>query len=224
MKNAVAKKQQTDVEPPSEAREFFELLGKLGESREPNPLEVHRFRRLVFENPALLSKLQSLTEDLRLSLLRKLIDGATQARVMAEDDELRKEMGYRYATPMERLLIDQILSTRIHLIHAELMFNQKIGESLTIAASTYWQNFLSNAQRRHQRAIETLARVRRLARHGPLLQVNIANNNVQQTGTQGELPLASTKPINERESIVAKRIGTGDDFRLSLSPSSTLQR
>lgn len=204
VKTAIAKKPETKP-AESETTEFFALLGKLGANSDPDPTDIHRFRRLIFKNPALLSRLQTMAQDLRFSLLQKITGGTTQARIMAEDDEFCKEMGYRYATPMERLLIDQILSTRIHLMHAEMVFNQKMTESLTFAASTYWQNFLSNAQRRHQRAIETLARVRRLARHGPLLQVNIDNRDQRAVRIQGELfpgearPLESASKTDERQ-------------------------
>ena len=58
----------------------------------------------------------------------------------------------------------------------------------------------ASTQVRFLRAIETLARVRRLARNTPALQINIAREGGQQVNVQGDVngqnatPPAETKP------------------------------
>ena len=51
----------------------------------------------------------------------------------------------------------------------------------------FWERRLSLAERRHLRACETLARVRKLLMNGPVLQVNIASQGGQQVNVAGDL-------------------------------------
>jgi hypothetical protein len=51
---------------------------------------------------------------------------------------------------------------------------------------TAWGHVLSSAQSRYLKAIESLARVQRLTRNSPTLQVNIANESCKQVNVQGE--------------------------------------
>ena len=59
------------------------------------------------------------------------------------------------------------------------------------SAGTWWDNLLTSAHNRFLRAVETLAKVRRLAKNNPLFQVNIANEEGRQFvvgEVQGQLP------------------------------------
>jgi hypothetical protein len=108
--------------------------------------------------------------------------------MLAEVDCLKKQLGYESAPPLEQLLIDHILTVRLRLIYVEHNYNQcVVGQSITLTQGEYWDNLLTSAQARFQRAIETLARVRRLARNTPALQINIAREGGQQVNIQGEV-------------------------------------
>ena len=54
-----------------------------------------------------------------------------------------------------------------------------VNESSTFKMGEYWDNLLSATQARFIRAIEALARVRRLARNTPALQINISREGGQ---------------------------------------------
>jgi hypothetical protein len=95
--------------------------------------------------------------------------------MLAEGDILAKQLDYDAAPPLERLLIDHILTSRLRLIHTENCYNSVVGnQSITFRDGEYWDALLSSTQARFLRAIETLARVRRLARNTPALQIKIA--------------------------------------------------
>ncbi len=174
--------------PQEEERHTFgELQHRLAQNKSPDDMDVSLYRRMALANPGLISHLMNTSESLRSKMLGNITDGHGKAHILTEEDTIKLELGYKMATPLERLLIEQILTARIHVLHAENVFSEKVAESVTFAAGTYWQNFLASAQRRYLRAIETLARVRRLARNGPLFQVNIATAGGKQINTQGEL-------------------------------------
>ena len=167
--------------------EFSEVQKRLWNNTKPDPKDVTRYREIMAEYPNIFGKMKGLSEQLREKILGRISDGLSQARLLAEEDAIKCEMHYTRATPMERLLIDQILTAKVHLIYAERVFGEKVAVQCTLADLNYWQNFLASAQRRYIRAIESLARVQRLARNTPLLQVNIANMGMKETSVQGRL-------------------------------------
>lgn len=72
--------------------------------------------------------------------------------------------------------------------HVEYYYNQcVVNQSIKLTKAEYWDNLLSSTQARFLRAIETLARVRRLARNTPALQINIAHGGGRQADVQGDV-------------------------------------
>lgn len=107
--------------------------------------------------------------------------------MLAEGDKLKEELDYAAAPPLERLLIDHILTVRLRSIDAENRYNGNVvNQSVSLNVGVYWDNLLSSTQARFLRAIETLARVRRLSRITPALQINIAREGGKQVNVQGE--------------------------------------
>jgi hypothetical protein len=93
-------------------------------------------------------------------------------------DLMRAELAGANPTPLERLLVDRIVTCWLHLHHLEAIYAGKDGMSLELG--TYYQRSLSAAHKRYLSAIKTLAVVRKLA--VPVLQVNIARKQVNVAG------------------------------------------
>lgn len=94
--------------------------------------------------------------------------------------QMKIEHGYQDASPLEKMLIEQVLVCWMRLYWVECIFTNAMGK-LSIQQGIYWEKRLSANQRRFLRACETLARVRRLASRTPeILQVNIGQNQVNQ--------------------------------------------
>lgn len=93
-------------------------------------------------------------------------------------DELRAELSGQNPTPLEKLLVDRVLATWLHLHHVEIQLARK--ESVTLPLGLYYQKVISAAQKRYISAIKGLADVRKLAL--PVLQVNIAKKQVNVAG------------------------------------------
>ena len=75
---------------------------------------------------------------------------------------MREELGYEAAGPLERMLIEQLLTCWLHVNLLETLHCDKLSEWHTAEGGVYWDRRLSAAQRRFNRACESLARVRRL--------------------------------------------------------------
>jgi hypothetical protein len=93
-------------------------------------------------------------------------------------DLLRGELAGPSPTPLERLLVERVVTTWLHLHHLEMVYAGKDSMSLDLGA--YYQRSISSAQKRYLAAIKTLALVRKLA--VPVLQVNIARKQVNVAG------------------------------------------
>lgn len=73
----------------------------------------------------------------------------------------RKGLGFETASPIEQILIDQIVLCWFRLNHIELIHTGKLAESHTFASGIYWDKKLSSAQRRLLKGCETLTKVQK---------------------------------------------------------------
>ena len=186
--------------------EIAELRKRMNKAKTPDPKDVELLRQLAGATPGYLSFADSITQSIRYQLIEKISHGVSRAYMLAEVDVLKKQLDYDAAPPLDRLLIDHILTVRLRLIHAENAYNTRVvNQPITLTEGEYWDNLLSSAQARFIRAIEALARVRRLARNTPALQINIASKGGKQVNVQGDAagnkaaPAPETKPESPAE-------------------------
>lgn len=84
-------------------------------------------------------------------------------------DKLRADLGGPAPSPLEALLIERIIETRIALTVAE---HNSSRTDIALTQAAYWQKVCDQAHRQHESSIRTLAVVRRLA-VPPFVQVNV---------------------------------------------------
>jgi hypothetical protein len=194
----VKKSDSNIVQIFSPAKEAVQLYQKLAKQKNPSGEDVDRLRKLVVSTPAAWPLATHTMSTIRQAIINKMSNGASRACMLAEVDILEKELDYDAAPPLERLLIDHILTVRLRLIHTENIYNNHVvNQSITLKEGEYWDNLLTSTQARFLRAIETLARVRRLARNTPALQVNIAGKGGKQVNVQGDVNTQKTAPAPE---------------------------
>jgi hypothetical protein len=169
-------------------KEIRALHKRLENAKEPDPQDVDRLRQLLVETPNALSIARSTSQGIRHQLIEKISHGPSRAYLLAEVDKLKKELCHSDDAPLERLLIDHILTVRLRLTHIENAYNQNMVNQLaSFRSGIFWDTLLTTTQARFLRAIETLARVRRLARNTPALQINIAREGGKQVNVQGDV-------------------------------------
>jgi hypothetical protein len=93
-------------------------------------------------------------------------------------DLLRTELTGATPTPLERLLVERVVTCWLQLHHLEILYANK--ENMILELGTYYQRSIDRAQKRYLSAIKALALVRKLA--VPVLQVNIAKKQVNVAG------------------------------------------
>lgn len=86
--------------------------------------------------------------------------------------DLRKDLGHETAPPIERILIEHACACWLRLAVMELRYSCVVAANNTLAQIEHTERRLSEAQKRFNRACESLARVRKLSR--PSVQINVA--------------------------------------------------
>jgi hypothetical protein len=168
-----------------------DLIGRCYEKK-PDKKDLRELRRWLEETPDLWRSVIDMTALTRQMLIEKIISQeAAQAGLWARLETMQQELGYKESPLLERLLIENVVLTWLRLQWVEGQVTGFMGQQARMAILEYWEKRLSAAQRRHLRACETLARVRRLARNNPALQVNIATRDGQQVNIAGDFVKSS---------------------------------
>lgn len=100
-------------------------------------------------------------------------------------ESLRDELSGPAPTVLERLLIDQVVLSYLHLNLIEYQQSRLWEQEMGMEIIAFWEQRLDGAQRRYLRAIGELARVRRLL-NLPAPQVNINMPGGQQVNINGD--------------------------------------
>ena len=166
--------------------EFFELVERCYKEN-PDEDDLTELGAWLDKNPDLWSSVFDLARSVRVNLVKNMIpQRAARIGIRRNIVKLRRDMGYEDASTLEKLLIENVINTWLRYQWAEYRYTSySIGSHVT-SQGKYWSGVLSACQRRYLRAIETLARVCKLTRNTPTLQVNIATESGQQVNIAGD--------------------------------------
>lgn len=93
---------------------------------------------------------------------------------------MRAEFGFDHSPLIEKLLIEHVILNWLHFHRIQYVYEIVISESFSLKVAQHWERCISSAQRRYLRAIESLARVRRIGGR-PNIHLNIAQNQVNRS-------------------------------------------
>lgn len=105
-------------------------------------------------------------------------DPVDRSLLLRRMNEVRSELGYDKSPAVERLLIEHAASCGLHhqitlFVHSAVAYSDDYASIECI-----WEKRLEQATRRYERALQTLARVRKLPGNRPLLQLNVGAQQV----------------------------------------------
>jgi hypothetical protein len=145
----------------------------------PSPQAVERLYQHIAANPDDSYELANIVavtmRNLSQSIGRTLKQPAYSAYLLAGAEQLVRDLGYQSSPQLERLLIEQIVVCWLQVYWAQL-----ICDSNDRPQSEIWEKRLTASQRRYLRAVEMLAKIRRL--NLPAIQVNIGENQINVSG------------------------------------------
>ena len=170
------------------SEEYAALRARLVDNPTPDPKDVERVVQLIQRNEELWHCASAASDSAREHVMRAIGGGEFRVMLRAEVGIIKRQLDYDRAAPLEKLVIDHIITAKLRVLYAEDCLNARVvGKEFGVGEAGWWDRFLTSAHNRYLRAVETLARVRRLSRVGPLLQVNIAHEGSRQLNIQGEL-------------------------------------
>ena len=163
------------------SKAFMDLLEKTNKER-PKQEDVKALRKLLAEHPPLWRVAGNLVVQAQAALIEKVsAPEAMKVSIATGLNAIRDDLGYQSAPTLERLLIEQVVMCWLRMNLTEHQYTNSVySGSFTHRDGHYWEMRLGATQRRYLRACETLARVRKLIRRTPTLQVNIAAQGGQQ--------------------------------------------
>jgi len=165
-----------------EARKLTDRLLTTVKSQKPTNTELAELRKALEETPALVSTLGDLSVQLKFKIIEAMANQPGRQLVIGKQvEKMAEELGGGDASPLERMLIDQVMIAWLRWQSVEWAYQYGFAQGQTLTKGLYLEKRLSAAHRRYLQSIESLARVRRLlARVG--VQVNIAQQQVVRNG------------------------------------------
>ncbi len=187
-KNALAASDALAGQAPASTGDVARLLLKLAEQQTPRAEDCNRLRRQIAATPESWPLAADAPRTIQQAIVEKLYShGVMRAAMLAKLDILKTQMDYDRAPALVQMHIEHVLTAWLRLQHAEMQFSHSLsGESFATQAAQFWQDFLEAAQARFLRASESLAKLRRLARNTPAMQINIAGHGGQQVNMQND--------------------------------------
>lgn len=181
-KNEMTDQTTSLIPKPDQAlvRQFQELVRGI-DKENPKPADIQALRHMLHEHP----DLWRVYGDLASIAAQTVIDRLDSLPSISESLKcgwraMKGELGYPAAPPLERLLIEQVVLCWLHFHLIDCEYTAATSQDIALDSADHWERRLSAAQRRYLRACESLARIRKLARTTPALQVNIATQGGQQ--------------------------------------------
>lgn len=152
---------ELDILKNNQKFQNLEALIKRTDKENPNDEDLAEMKRHLDENFQLI-KLNEMSG----RVFEKAIEVFTTSALMREIyrrqiNEKRSSLGFETASPIEQILIDQVVICWFRNCNIEMIHARHQATSHTFASGNYWDKKLSSAQRRMLKACETLTKVQK---------------------------------------------------------------
>jgi len=186
------------VDDSANEEKLAELVAHVGRggTEKPEAREVATLGEALETHPGMLRKVSEINQVTRKLILIGFPAGLHDS-IRGELESIQHGLGYSEAAEIERLLIEQVGTCWLQVQLTQLGYTAITGESIPIERADHWERRLTGAQRRYTRAIEALARVRRLRRRGAA-QVNIGMQQMNMVGLTPS-PSPDEEPVGRGE-------------------------
>jgi len=160
------------------AADLRALVGKV-DKKKPTAADVTALRDFLHAHPTVWRITGDLAEQANLSMIEEMpAPTAMKESLKFGLPAMAAELTQPGDGELERLIIRQIVGCWLRLAYVEYIYSRNTVSGMNMRQGDHWERRLSAAQRRYLRAVESLARVRRLRL--PAVQVNIAEQQVNQ--------------------------------------------
>jgi hypothetical protein len=175
-----------------EINNFIETVARAYKAKKPAKEDLQAIRVFLKDFPEMCRAVFSLVDSTQELIIRNMM-GIEVAEIAMEEYlvSMRDELGYHEAPILEKLLIENIVTSWLRVQWLESQLAMYMGKQMRFAELEFWERRLSMAQRRYLAACETLAKIRKMK--VPALQFNIGD---KQINVAGDLKSGTTEVIN----------------------------
>lgn len=175
----------TEIAVIEKDRSLLEATNKANPSEE----DKRQLREYLKENPHIWQSLADLSGKVQNDLLESLAQNSYfgQESYRQKLAAMRDNLGWATASELEKILIEQVCLNWLRLNFIEIVHREKTKESHTIEWGNYWDRTLSAAQKRHLRACESLAKVRKLLAEAELREQQARNKRSKSAAIANKL-------------------------------------
>jgi hypothetical protein len=173
----------TDLQPVPQNDTLLQLrqLTQKIDKAHPTPADLQTIRDFLAEHPDLWEAIGNMAQHAANNLINRTNANPLVAESLKQYvRHLKADLNAHTASPLERILVEQVAMSWLRLNFIELAYNEQLSQSPDAPTLDHWDKRLSAAQRRFLQACQTLARISKLTRTTPPLQINIAAPGGQQ--------------------------------------------
>jgi hypothetical protein len=148
---------------PDDLEDLRKLLDAT-DKENPSPQALHALRKYLSAHPDACRGVGDLALQARQRIIEYGLPNSAGVLMSLKIhmENMSDDLGYETGSAMEKMLIENILLCWLQFHICELRFEMNGRTSQTLAQGMYWEQKLSQNQRRYLKALESLARVRRL--------------------------------------------------------------
>lgn len=159
-----------------EYTDLIELFKRI-DKKNPAPTDIEKLKQYLVKYPTLSYVGGDLVQRAHRNILADAFSTQPGAKVSVEAycNLQRDQLGWDKATPIERSLIENVVLCWLRLYLCEIRYQANMEKSVTLTLGMYWEKKLSAHQKRYLRAVETLARVRKM---NITVQINMAHQQI----------------------------------------------
>jgi len=150
----------------------------------PDPKDLANLHAVLRAEPTLARVLFDLSATNTERVISALGGGDALVReaLSVTVESMRDALGYQEAPALERGLIERVVTCWLRVEQAERGYTGLLNQTeVVIAHADWWERRMTAAHGRYLRAVESLARVRRLTRPSAL-QINVGDRQVNVAG------------------------------------------
>jgi len=170
---------------PSQREETLDQIRaviKRVDREKPDPEAVEELRRMMRLTPVLARLLYNVAEVNNDKVIRSIVaQPLAREALAARVEAMRDDLGYAEAPELERGLIEHVVMCWLRVQRVELSYTHAQNAEMTLPMADWWERKLTAAHGRYIRAVESLARVRRMARPSAV-QINVGEKQVNVAG------------------------------------------
>lgn len=170
------------AQPQEESRdERLALIASKINAKNPSTKEIEVLRELMASVPTIASLVGDMAGQARHLLVEQMAANVViKETILDEVRKLEERLGYQDAPAIEQILIQQIGICWLALYQTQQAYTRSMSTSMTFEQAAWQERRLSMVQGRFLRAVEALAKVRKLARGsaGHTLMLNVAQQQI----------------------------------------------